>query len=69
MLANPENVPVFLGLVAISNILRSCLAVLPSAVAICPWWCRANSYSGIRGECSWVHLMNNMLIIVNCIEY
>jgi H+-translocating NAD(P) transhydrogenase subunit beta len=67
MLANPENVPVFLGLVAISNIL-GIMFVLPIGGGDMPVVVSLlNSYSGIAASVAGFILMNNMLIIAGAL--
>ena len=67
MLANPENVPVFLGLVLISNILGIAFVLpigggdMPVVVSL------LNSYSGIAASVAGFILMNNMLIIAGAL--
>jgi len=67
MLTNPENVPVFLGLVAISNIL-GIMFVLPIGGGDMPVVVSLlNSYSGIAASVAGFILMNNMLIIAGAL--
>lgn len=67
MLFNPENVPVFLGLVAISNIL-GIMFVLPIGGGDMPVVVSLlNSYSGIAASVAGFILMNNMLIIAGAL--
>jgi H+-translocating NAD(P) transhydrogenase subunit beta len=67
MLFNPEDVPVFLGLVAISNIL-GIMFVLPIGGGDMPVVVSLlNSYSGIAASVAGFILMNNMLIIAGAL--
>jgi H+-translocating NAD(P) transhydrogenase subunit beta len=67
MLFNPENVPVFLALVAISNIL-GIMFVLPIGGGDMPVVVSLlNSYSGIAASVAGFILMNNMLIIAGAL--
>jgi len=65
--ANPENVPVFLALVAVSNIL-GVMFVLPIGGGDMPVVISLlNSYSGIAASVAGFILMNNMLIIAGAL--
>ena len=67
MLFNPEDVPVFLGLVLISNIL-GIMFVLPIGGGDMPVVVSLlNSYSGIAASVAGFILMNNMLIIAGAL--
>jgi NAD(P) transhydrogenase subunit beta len=67
MVFHPEDVPVFLGLVAISNIL-GIMFVLPIGGGDMPVVVSLlNSYSGIAASVAGFILMNNMLIIAGAL--
>jgi H+-translocating NAD(P) transhydrogenase subunit beta len=67
LLVNPENVPVFLALVIISNIL-GIMFVLPIGGGDMPVVVSLlNSYSGIAASVAGFILMNNMLIIAGAL--
>ncbi|MGE5656807.1 MAG: NAD(P)(+) transhydrogenase (Re/Si-specific) subunit beta [Actinomycetota bacterium] len=67
LLVNPENVPVFLAIVAVSNIL-GVMFVLPIGGGDMPVVISLlNSYSGIAASVAGFILMNNMLIIAGAL--
>ncbi len=67
LVTDPENVPVFLGLVAISNVL-GVMFVLPIGGGDMPVVISLlNSYSGLAASVTGFILMNNMLIIAGAL--
>jgi NAD(P) transhydrogenase subunit beta len=67
VVANPENVPVFLALVAVSNVL-GVMFVLPIGGGDMPVVISLlNSYSGLAASVAGFILMNNMLIIAGAL--
>jgi len=67
LLVNPENIPVFLAVVAISNVL-GIMFVLPIGGGDMPVVISLlNSYSGLAASVAGFILMNNMLIIAGAL--